>query len=348
MTARVWPVDAVTGAPSYAGRALRQLSVSPGVAQATGSRPLGGLSGVRPGTPITIATATSTVWTVTPFLGMIDGEASAIAGVYSYAFDANKTGSVTAAAGSARVDRLDVQVSDPAESDGSSVPGVDIIRTDGTPGSGVPAAAPARSHPLALINVPASGGGSPTVTWNATYYCAPGGFVPFNTLTGLNAWTTASLNQHASVVNDSTTQQNGDYTWSGAAWVATPVGLLATVSAPGSNADYTTTATALTTTVGVVSGRTYRVTAYLRATQITATGIPAADIFIGGVSSARLLQGQSYSTSAPVTGIATWFYTAGSTASVAFDLRVSTSAGALRLGTPANGGPCQIAVEQVG
>lgn len=178
MAARVWPVDAVTGSPSYTGRALRQTSVSPFVAMGSTGRPLGGISGVRPGTPSTIVSTTSTTWTVTPFAGVIDGEAAAIAGVYAYSFDTNQTGSVTAAAGSARIDRLDVQVSDPAESDGSSNPGVAIVYTAGTPGSGVAASAPARSHPLALINVPASGGGSPTVTWNAVYFAGAGGLIP--------------------------------------------------------------------------------------------------------------------------------------------------------------------------
>lgn len=226
MSARVWPVDAVSGSPSYTGRALRQTAVSPMVAQATGTRPLGGLSGVRPGTPTTIATATSTTWTVTPFLGMLDGEAAAIAGVYSYSFDTNQTGSVTAAAGSARIDRLDVQVDDPAESDGSSVPAVRVVRTDGTAGSGVPAAAPSRSHPLALINVPASGGGSPTVTWNATYYAAPGGSVPFNTLTGLKAWTTSAPYQLASVINDTTAANNGTYYRAASSWLPATGGLV--------------------------------------------------------------------------------------------------------------------------
>jgi hypothetical protein len=187
-------------------------------AQGTTSRPLGGLSGVRPGTLTNIVTATSTTWTVTPFLGLIDGEAAAIAGTYAYSFDSNQTGSVTAAAVSARIDRLDVQVSDPAESDGSSVPAIAIVYTAGTPGSGVPASAPARSHPLSQINVPASGGGSPTVTWSATYLCAPGGYVPFNTLGGLNLWTTAGQGQHATVIND-VTANNGDYLWSGTAWI---------------------------------------------------------------------------------------------------------------------------------
>jgi hypothetical protein len=175
---------------------------------------------------------------------LIDGEAAAIAGVYAYSFDTNQTGSVTAAAGSARIDRLDVQVSDPAESDGSSNPGAAIVYTAGTPGSGVPQPAPSRSHPLALINVPASGGGSPTVSWNATYYAAPGAYVPFNTLAGLQAWTTAAIGQHATVISDPTPANNGDYAWNGTAWApaspAVPVCRLTTTAA-GSTAGSSTT-----------------------------------------------------------------------------------------------------------
>ena len=215
MAARIWPVDAVSSAPMATGRYLRQTTVSPFVAQSTSVRPLGGLSGVRPGTPTSIVTATSTLWTVTPFLGLIDGEALAIAGTYEYAFDTNQTGSVVAAGGSARTDRLDVQVSDPAESDGSAVPSIQIIYTQGTPAL---AAAPPRSHPLAQINVPASSGGSPTVTWSATYYAAPGGYVPFNTYGGLQLWTTAMLGQHATVIND-VPANNGDYIFTGSTWV---------------------------------------------------------------------------------------------------------------------------------
>jgi hypothetical protein len=146
------------------------------------------------GTPSTIVTATSTTWTVTPFGGLIDGEALAIAGPYGYAFDTNQTGGVTAAGASARVDRLDVQVSDPAESDGSSAPGMTVVYTAGTPGL---VAAPARSHPLAQINVPATGGGSPTVTWTATYSAAAGGVATFATFAALYSWATAADGQLA-------------------------------------------------------------------------------------------------------------------------------------------------------
>lgn len=251
MAARVWPVDAVTGAPSYTGRALRQTTVSSSSAQGSTARPLGGLSGVRPGTPTNIATATSTTWTVTPFLGLLDGEAAAIAGAYAYSFDTNQTGSVTAAAVSARIDRLDVQVDDPAESDGTSVPTIRVQYTAGVAGSGVPAAAPSRTHPLALINVPASGGGSPTVSWTATYYCAPGGFLPFNTLAGLTAWTTAGTGQWVEVQNDSTATNNGLYRWSGSAWVASStIDARKTAARSSTPAIRATTLSAVTTSAG--------------------------------------------------------------------------------------------------
>ncbi|MFF1633980.1 hypothetical protein [Leifsonia sp. NPDC058248] len=215
MTARVYPVDAVAGAPLYAGRDLRQGTVSPFAAQGSTARPMGSLSGVRPGTLPSIVTATATTWTVNPFLGLIDAEAAAIAGAYSYSFDQVVTGGVNAAGASARTDRLDVQVDDPAEGDGSSVPAIRVLYSPGTPAL---APAPARSHPLATIAVPASGGGAPTVSWTATYYAAPGGFVPFNTFAGLQLWTTAGQWQHATVRNDPTPTNNGDYIFDGTNW----------------------------------------------------------------------------------------------------------------------------------
>lgn len=176
MAARVWPADAVTGAPSYTGRALRQTQ-APMLASATAGRPLGAYSGVRPGTPAATVTATSTTWTVTPFAGVIDLEAAAISGPYTFAFDANVTGAVTAAnATNPRVDILSVRINDGAEGDGTVVaPFVDIVYTAGT-AAAVPVApaTPARSFVIANINVPTSGGGSPTVTFNAPIAVAAG------------------------------------------------------------------------------------------------------------------------------------------------------------------------------
>jgi hypothetical protein len=129
--------------------------------------------------------------------------------VYNYAFNANQTGSVTAAAGSARIDRLDVQVFDPAEGDlpNTTPPNVSIIYTAGTPGSGVAAAAPARSHALAYINVPASGGGSPTVTYNAPYTVAAGGILPTPGSAGYPA--SPSLGQYIDDATTGLTRFNG-------------------------------------------------------------------------------------------------------------------------------------------
>jgi hypothetical protein len=179
MVARLGWADAVAGAPSYVGRALRQL-MSPLVAGATSARPLGSMSGVRPGTPASIVSATSTTWTVKPFAGVIDLEAAAIAGPYPFAFDANVTGSVTAANASyARVDILYVRVSDPSEGDGSSVPLIEVLYLAGT-AAAVPVAptVPARSFVIANLNVPVSGGGSTTVSFNAPFVVAAGGILP--------------------------------------------------------------------------------------------------------------------------------------------------------------------------
>jgi hypothetical protein len=163
-------------------------------------------------------TATSTTWTVTPFGGIIDAEAAAAAGPYAYAFQSNQTGSITAAAGSDRYDRLDVQISDPAESDGTSNPLVTIIYTAGTPGAGVIGAAPARSHLLTTILVPASGGGSPTVIFNPQYSAAAGGAMPFNNTTELNAVTNAGVGQLATTQTDSVNLYPTLWMWSGSAW----------------------------------------------------------------------------------------------------------------------------------
>jgi hypothetical protein len=143
------------------------------------------------GTPNTIATATSTTWTVTPFGGVIDGETSAVAGGYNFSFDSNQTGSVTAAdATNPRIDLLYVKVSDPAEGDGSANPIIQCLYVAGTAAASpaVPAT-PARSIPLATILVPHTGGGSPSVSFVATWTVAAGAPVPVYSQTERDALT---------------------------------------------------------------------------------------------------------------------------------------------------------------
>lgn len=172
MAITVFPVD---NAPQYTGRHLRQpMSVLTG--GGTPSRPLGGFSAIRQGSG-TVVTATSTTWTITPHSGQLDLEASAQASVYLYAIeDSSNTGSVTAAdASNARVDIVYLTINDPTEGDGSTSPGLVAGYLAGTAGATPSApATPARSFVLATINVPKSGGGSPTVTMQAPEISAGG------------------------------------------------------------------------------------------------------------------------------------------------------------------------------
>lgn len=62
------------------------------------------------------------------------------------------------------------------------------------------------------------------ITTTCRFTCAPGGTVPFRTLSDMNAWSTGSdfgspqLGQHAHVFDDSTTAYNADYVWDGSNW----------------------------------------------------------------------------------------------------------------------------------
>jgi hypothetical protein len=217
MADSIWPVNAVTGAPSYSGRMLRQTGAV-AFAGATSARPLGARSGVRPGTSVTTVTATSTTWTCGPFAGAADVQAAAEAGPYSFAFDAVTSGSMQAAHASlTRIDIVYVQVDDPSESDGSTVPAVTRKYFAGAAGSGVAPALPvARAFVIAKINVPISGGGAPTVTWVAPYVVTAGGILPVDTLTNLNL-VVGHPGQHATIYGDPA--NNGDYAWSGTTWV---------------------------------------------------------------------------------------------------------------------------------
>jgi hypothetical protein len=143
---------------------------------ASAARPLGGRSGVRPGTS-GLGSATSTTWTVNPHAGALDLEASSAAGPYLYSVDdTSNTGTVTAAdATNPRIDLVYVTLNDPAEGDGSSAPGAVFGYAAGVAASSPSApATPARSMALFTINVPKSGGGSPTTTDVAPFTSAAG------------------------------------------------------------------------------------------------------------------------------------------------------------------------------
>lgn len=188
MANRVGPADAVTGAPSYTGRMLRQLN-SVNVAGSTATRPLGARSGVRPGTPSSTVTVTTTQYTVGNHAGVLDLAVANEAGPYAYSIDAPIVGTLTAATSFIRIDILSVTPNDPAESLGTGGPNVGITYTVGTVASTQPAT-PSGSMLIAIITTPASGGGGPTVQWVAPYTVASGAPIPVQSLAERNALAT--------------------------------------------------------------------------------------------------------------------------------------------------------------
>lgn len=256
MVNRVYPVPAISGTPSYTGRYLRQTTVAPFVAGATAARPLGARSGVRLGTSSTTVTATSTTWTVNPHAGVIDGEAANEAGPYTWSFDAVQTGTMNAAGAFARIDLISVQINDSDESDGTlttTPSNASIVYTPGTAAAPALPTQPPRSVVIAQINVPASGGGGPSVTWVAPGLVAAGGITPA---------TTAAFGSGTYVgqyIDDPTL---GLLRWNGTAWVTPASGVLgvASVTAPQSVTGSTATdLTGLNKAVTVGTGRRLRI-----------------------------------------------------------------------------------------
>ena len=225
MGAQAWPFNyATTGDPAYTARQLRQLSVAPFVAMGSSGRPLGAKSGIRVGTPSSVATITGSgpySWNIGGFAGVIDGEANAAAGPYAYSFDTTQTGTIAAAGAAARVDAVDVVISDSDEGDGSGAKNVTCMYTEGPATGGGTPAAPARSHRLFLINVPTSG--APTIQWAPDWSGDPGEWT-FNTVAERDAYVAliGSANvppmQKTTVLADVTAQNSTTYTWYSTGW----------------------------------------------------------------------------------------------------------------------------------
>ncbi len=186
MAITVYPADAVAGAPVYSGQMLRK-TLGVLIGGATSVRPLGGRSGIRPGTGA-VGSATTTTWTIAPHAGALDLESSASAGTYYYAVDAAVSGSLTAPhATLSRKDILYVTLNDPAEQDGSAAPGVVTGYLAGAAASQPAApAAPARSLVVSVLTVPPAGSGSPTAV-NGQYTNAAGADTLVNSVAELNA-----------------------------------------------------------------------------------------------------------------------------------------------------------------
>lgn len=215
MVVIVYPLDAITGAPSYTGRMLRE-TAAVFLGGATAARPLGIRSGVRPNTPADCFTLTGTTWALAKaFAGAIDAESAAEAGPYMFAINGTNTGTTAVAdASNPRVDILSIQVSDNAEDSLAAASGA-LVYTSGIPGA-IPSqpATPARAIPLLKFAVPKSGTGSPTMTWIAPMLVTPGLVPVFATATDRDA-------QFTNLVADDLSRlstERFDRRWNGTAW----------------------------------------------------------------------------------------------------------------------------------
>lgn len=227
MAITIWPVDAKSGAPQYAGRGLRQTTVGVPLAGATSARPLGVRSGVRPGTPATTVAVSGATVTVRPHAGVLDVQAAVEASGYEYSSDANTVVSSTFAQDQSnpRADIVWVQVTDPAEGNGGTPSVVFGYTAGAAAGAPTTPALPARAMLLAVLNVPKVGGGNATVTWSAPTLVAAGGVVPVRSVAELKAlvgYPGAYADLSANV--DDTTYLLGLYRSDGTNW--TPVGQL--------------------------------------------------------------------------------------------------------------------------
>lgn len=168
-----WAINASGGAPLYSAAELRRLDAV--LLWAGTTDRLGARQGVRPGhVPASLA---GTTWTVHDVAAVVYPGETSTSGPYRVAI-LETTGSVNPAAGQPRKDILYIQVQDDDE-DGSGQrrarPGYLAGTASGSP---VEPTVPDGAFKVATIDVPASGGGSPTITINAPYAVASGGILP--------------------------------------------------------------------------------------------------------------------------------------------------------------------------
>jgi hypothetical protein len=179
MPVDVWAIDSLT----LSGLETRRVEASTVMADGTA---LGSRSGVRPGDPgLTVSLAGSTI-NVSAGVAVIGYSGQ---GTYKVAIPSSVSpGTLTAAhATLPRIDLVYLRVWDNAV-DASGLNQADVVYLAGTAAASPVAPTPAGTQiyvPLATISVPASGGGSPTVSLTVRpYTVAPGGILPSATAPG--------------------------------------------------------------------------------------------------------------------------------------------------------------------
>jgi hypothetical protein len=163
-------------APQYTAGELRQAMALGGV---YGGRALGARQGVRPGGTQWSVTLAGDQLTVNPGAGLVDPGLTTPQGPYWVALPLAETHTLTPAhATSPRKDLVVVRVYDTDE----DASGLRLARSEYLEGVPAPSpsepAVPAGAVRVALVDVPASGGGAAVVTFVAPYTVAPGGILP--------------------------------------------------------------------------------------------------------------------------------------------------------------------------
>lgn len=180
MTGFALPIDASAGAPSFSGRQHRN-----GMAafSAWDGVPLAGRSGIRPmgGTAANIVTLSGTTITIGTHVGTVSPGWSTLTGLYQVALTVAETKTLTAQGANPRKDIVVGRVYDDAE----FTSGLRTYQSEyiaGTPApSPIEPSVPTGAIKLAVIDVPASGGGSPVVTQTYPYTAAAGGMLVVRT-----------------------------------------------------------------------------------------------------------------------------------------------------------------------
>jgi hypothetical protein len=173
-------INASGGTPSYAALNFRQALSS--LFKNGTTRVLGGRSGYTPGrlpATLTITGSGPYTWTISAFAAYIDPAFTTTQAGYACSSDANNTGTLTTPdATNPRIDILYATVND-TDIDSSTLRSFTVNYLAGTAAaSPTQPATPVRSFLLAVINVPHTGAGTPTITVNPTYAVAAGGILP--------------------------------------------------------------------------------------------------------------------------------------------------------------------------
>lgn len=199
MTIYALPMDAdpTSGLPAFPA-SLNRVADAVLLGGGSRSRPLGARSGWRPGAG-PVVTVSGVTATIQPIAGVIDTGVGIACGPFRFVSDAVVTKTITAANGTyPRSDILYAQVSDqPTDSSGQRKADIGYLAGTATGPSAPVPATPARSLRLGVLNVPVSGGGTPTFTTDRVYSTASGGVLPVATLSEL-----ASLAQYEGLIID--------------------------------------------------------------------------------------------------------------------------------------------------